>query len=141
MFDIIWFWILSLFSSRYKLAARWTGVEANCIAMSKNGILAGGGPDGIQLWNLETKRSITSILQMWGPSMRGQVSCVAWMSAQDGSTDTLVCGTVLGYLILWSQISGEVSIFVYHSRPHKPGTPRFSRRFIPRGLEPVAKSS
>ena len=55
---------------------------------------SGTGADGIQVWDLETKKELDVPQQPLNE--RGQISCLSWVTR---NSDTLCYGNALGFLV------------------------------------------
>ncbi|KAG1840233.1 hypothetical protein F4604DRAFT_1940197 [Suillus subluteus] len=96
---------LALFSKsvqplRYKLLARLTAYNGSihALAMSNDGhLLACGGTEGIKLWDIKSRKELTSLSNHH--ESRGTVSCTIWAMTMKTTAETLCYGTGLGYII------------------------------------------
>jgi hypothetical protein len=117
---------LSSEASRYKLVGQMKGHtdSVHSVAMTKSGrILASGGEllsrrsdnehsqhqgsDGVRLWEMGTHAQLPT------PNLhhvRGQASCVLWVTRKEATEETLCFGTGLGYIVFWGQRPKRVSI-------------------------------
>ncbi|KAF8579853.1 WD40 repeat-like protein, partial [Ramaria rubella] len=77
----------------------------HALTVANNGkLLASGGSDGIQLWDMITLEQLMFLQPqhgMWGP-----VSCIAWV-CRNLDQELLCYGTGLGYLVYYSQTAKD----------------------------------
>jgi WD40 repeat protein len=117
--------VSSLFHSRgpYTLAARLQGHSEGIYSLAispKGDLLASGGrcacaipccdstifhqgEDGIRIWDLKTYAQVTWLSR--SRSYHGPVTCVAWTTCKDSSSNTLAYGTGLGHLGISRQMA------------------------------------
>ncbi|KAJ6540095.1 WD40-repeat-containing domain protein [Mycena sp. CBHHK59/15] len=75
-----------------------------CLGATEDGkLLASGGTDGTQIWDLETMQRIRSPVS---PGPRGATTSVAWIKRDDEPGDVLFWGTQNGYVVCWRQGQG-----------------------------------
>ncbi|KIK33158.1 hypothetical protein CY34DRAFT_18550 [Suillus luteus UH-Slu-Lm8-n1] len=87
-------------SQRYKLLARLTSYSCtvHALAISNNGhLLACGGTEGIKLWDIKSRKELTS--SSHHHESRGTISCAVWAMTTKTAEETLCYGTGLGYII------------------------------------------
>ncbi|KAG1750309.1 WD40-repeat-containing domain protein [Suillus occidentalis] len=87
-------------SQRYKLLARLTSYSGtvHALAISNNGhLLACGGTEGIKLWDIKSRKELTS--SSHHHESRGTISCAVWATTTKTAEETLCYGTGLGYII------------------------------------------
>ncbi|KAG2745111.1 hypothetical protein P692DRAFT_20742804 [Suillus brevipes Sb2] len=83
---------------RYKLTARLNAYSGSvhALAISNDGhILAGGGTEGIKLWDVKSRKELTCLPH----ESRGTVSCAVWATTRPIAAETLCYGTGLGYIV------------------------------------------
>ncbi|KAG0699826.1 WD40-repeat-containing domain protein [Suillus ampliporus] len=85
---------------RYKLLARLTAYNGSihALAISNDGhLLACGGTEGIKLWDITSRKELTSSSNHH--ESRGTVSCAIWATTMKTTAETLCYGTGLGYIV------------------------------------------
>ncbi|KAG1747801.1 WD40-repeat-containing domain protein [Suillus paluster] len=85
---------------RYKLLARLTAYNGSihALAISNDGhLLACGGTKGIKLWDIKSRKELTSSANHH--ESRGTVSCAIWATTMKTTAETLCYGTGLGYIV------------------------------------------
>ncbi|KAG1810517.1 WD40-repeat-containing domain protein [Suillus variegatus] len=83
---------------RYKLLARLNthSGSVHALAISNDGhILAGGGTEGIKLWDVKSRKELTCSPH----ESRGTISCAVWATTRQTAAETLCYGTGLGYIV------------------------------------------
>ncbi|KAG1721698.1 uncharacterized protein EDB91DRAFT_1256417 [Suillus paluster] len=85
---------------RYKLLTRLTAYNGSihALAISNDGhLLACGGTEGIKLWDITSRKELTSSSNHH--ESRGTVSCAIWATTMKTTAETLCYGTGLGYIV------------------------------------------
>ncbi|KAG6849546.1 hypothetical protein H0H93_007561 [Arthromyces matolae] len=78
-----------------------------CITASVNGLVAGGGADGVKIWDIgEEKDGQVPIKVPVGAGIRGATTAMTWVIRDDEPDDGLVFGTQCGYLVCWKEGDG-----------------------------------
>jgi len=72
------------------------------ITMAK---LADLGSDGVKLWNLKNGTQLQDRLPDYNCAQRGPVTCTLWITRRNDKHEMLVFGTLMGYVVVWTQTS------------------------------------
>lgn len=67
--------------------------------------LAHLGSDGVKLWNLKNGTQLQERLPDYNCAQRGPVTCTLWVTRRNDKHEMLVFGTLMGYIVVWSQTS------------------------------------
>jgi hypothetical protein len=64
------------------------------------------GSDGVRFWDMKKIKEVPSARP---PRLRGQVTCIAWVSCLEDCKELLCYGTGLGYVVFMRQVERDVS--------------------------------
>jgi hypothetical protein len=68
------------------------------------------GSDGVRFWDMKTIKEVPSARP---PRLRGQVTCITWVSCLENCNELLCYGTGLGYVVFTRQATQDVSDGIY----------------------------
>ncbi|KAJ7848213.1 WD40-repeat-containing domain protein [Mycena leptocephala] len=81
------------------------GAICSLVATDDGKLLASGGNDGTQIWNLLGMTEIPDRPANGG--LRGATTAITWTNRDDEPGDILFYGTINGYLVSWQQSAGQ----------------------------------
>jgi hypothetical protein len=72
------------------------------------------GYDGTLIWDLQKYKRV-EVPIITADMMRGQVSCLRWITGRFDARDTLCIGTSEGYLMIWQMKSETVRTSAFYT--------------------------